>query len=160
MQRGARIFEKEALPCSVALVLRFATCPPSTRGRARRDLCESAPMQRGAHFFAQKCVPMQRGAQSARRHFGVRALPCYVFQYLGLRRFYRFAALAFRRFVFRWSTAVRGHPFHLLESCFCILALWRFIFRSAALSCFRSWASPWVAFWVAGSGRARLTVHA
>ena len=54
MQRGARIFEKTSLPCSVALVLRFAKCAPSTRGRARRDLCESAPMQRGAHFFLQK----------------------------------------------------------------------------------------------------------
>ena len=52
-------------------------------------------------YFSNKIVPMQRGAQSARRHFGARALPCYVFQYLGLRRFYRFAALALWCFVFQ-----------------------------------------------------------
>ena len=44
---------------------------------------------------------MQRGAQSARRHFGARALPRYVFQYLLLRRFHRVEALVLWRFVFR-----------------------------------------------------------
>ena len=88
---------------------------------------------------------MQRGAQSARRHFGARALPCYVFQYFGLRRFCRVEALVLWRFVFRYSVAVLGRPFHLLKSCFSVLALWCFIFQYAALSFFRSWASPWVA---------------
>ena len=41
-------------------------------------------MQRGARFFekTKKNVPMQRGAQSARRHFGGVVLPTYVFQYI------------------------------------------------------------------------------
>ena len=58
--------------------------------------------------FRKKCVPMQRGAQSARRHFGTRALPTYVFQYLGLGRFYRVVALALWSFVFRYSVAIRS----------------------------------------------------
>ena len=52
-------------------------------------------------FFSKKSVPMQRAAQSAQRDFGARALPRYVFQYLGLRRFLRVACFAFWRFVFR-----------------------------------------------------------
>ena len=54
---------------------------------------------------------------------------------------------------------LRGHPFHHLKSRFSVLALWRFICRSAALSFFdlgRPLGWPWVAFWAAGSGRARL----
>ena len=57
MQRGARIFEKTSLPCSMVLVLCFAKCAPSSRGRARRDLRESAPMQRDARFFAKNAFP-------------------------------------------------------------------------------------------------------
>ena len=67
---------------------------------------------------------MQRGAQSARRHFGGVVLPTYVFQYIRLRRFYRVACLA----------------------------LWCFIFQYAARSFFHFLASPWVAFWLVGPG--------
>ena len=45
MQRGARFFQKQCFPCSVALVL--------GRGGAAR----SAPMQRGARFFQKQCFP-------------------------------------------------------------------------------------------------------
>ena len=45
MQRGARFFQQQCFPCSVALVL--------GRGGAAR----SAPMQRGARFFQKQCFP-------------------------------------------------------------------------------------------------------
>ena len=45
MQRGARFFQKQCFPCSVALVL--------GRGGAAR----SAPMQRGARFLQKQCFP-------------------------------------------------------------------------------------------------------
>ena len=45
MQRGARFFQKQCFPCSVALVL--------GRGGGAR----SAPMQRGARFFQKHCYP-------------------------------------------------------------------------------------------------------
>ena len=54
---------------------------------------------------------------------------------------------------------LRGHPFYHLKSRFSVWALWRFICRSAALSFFglgRPLGWPWVAFWAAGAGRARL----
>ena len=51
---------------------------------------------------------MQRGAQSARRHFGATSIKRYVFQYLGLGRFYRVEALVLWRFVFRYSVAIRS----------------------------------------------------
>ena len=54
---------------------------------------------------------------------------------------------------------LRGHPFHHLRSCFSVLALRHFICRSAVLSFFglgRRLGWPWVAFWAAGAGRARL----
>ena len=51
--------------------------------------------------------------------------------------------------------AVCGRPFHLLKSCFSVLALWCFIFQYAALSFFRSWASPWLALGCPLGRRAR-----
>ena len=45
MQRGARFFQKQCFPCSVALVL--------GRGGAAR----SAPMQRGARLLQKQCFP-------------------------------------------------------------------------------------------------------
>ena len=122
MQRGARFFEKKTLSCSVALVLRFATGSPSTHGRTRRDLRESAPMQRGAHFFEKRAFPcsvalkvlgVTSGAARSRIGFSniwgfvgfyrgaSLALWRFVFQYMGLRRFFRVACLVLSRFVFR-----------------------------------------------------------
>ena len=48
---------KNTFPCSVVLVLGFPTWAPSARGRTRRGLHESAPMQRGARFFPKKAFP-------------------------------------------------------------------------------------------------------
>ena len=103
MQRGARFFEKRALSCSMALVLRFPTCTSSARGGTRRDLRESAPMQRGAHFFetkkkafpcsvALKVLGVTSAAARSRIGFS---------KYMGLRRLYRVASLALWRFVLR-----------------------------------------------------------
>ena len=47
-------------------------------------------------------------------------------------------------------------PFHIVNFCFSAWALWCFNFQYAALPFFQFWVSPWGAFWVAGSGRARL----
>ena len=50
-------------------------------------------------------------------------------------------------------------PFHFLNFWFSAWTLWCFNFQYAALPFFQFLASPWVVFWVAGSGRARSTAH-
>ena len=69
MQRGARFFQKQCFPCSVALVLGRgwrqlpASSAPMQRGarsgpRGWRQLpARSAPMQRGARFLQKQCFP-------------------------------------------------------------------------------------------------------
>ena len=78
-----------------------ASLAPRRRQRSR---------QRGVRFFWRNRVPMQRG-EILRRHASLlRALPCYVFQYMALlnHRFNRLASLALSRFVFRYFGAVRS----------------------------------------------------
>ena len=55
----------------------------------------------------------------------------------------------------RYFPIVCGRPFRSLKFCFSGWALWCFNFQYGALAFFHFLASPWIAFWGAGSGRAR-----
>ena len=105
MQRGAHFFEKKAFPCSVALkVLGVSSESASPKKHSKPFISNGLERFLGTLFwrpFLGRNAAMQRGAQSVRREFGGRALPSYVFQYMGLRRFFRVACLALSRFVFR-----------------------------------------------------------
>ena len=73
--------------CPLVVLQKIRILIPMLRGN--RFFFDFRPAWRS--FFSKKSVHMQRAAQSAQRDFGASALPRYVFQYLGLRRFLRVA---------------------------------------------------------------------
>ena len=115
MQRGTRSALSRSVPVQRGTRSAFSRSVPMQRGarfvfremhaidsrRGSKGLMGQRSHAAWRSFFSNKNVPMQRGTQSARCHFGARALPCYVFHRLGLRGFGRVARLALSRFVFR-----------------------------------------------------------
>ena len=107
MQRGARFFqkkkkkEKKSVPMQRGARFGFSDLGAVRSRRDSAGLTRKRSHAARRSYFSKKSVPMQRGAQSAQRDFGARALPRYVFQYLGLRRFLRVVCFALWRLVFR-----------------------------------------------------------
>ena len=125
-----------------------------------RDLgVTSAPMVKPlyVHYFFQKsrshAAWRSNRLAPPMRHFRSRVGFSNVW---GFSRIFRVASLALSRFVFRY---IRGRPFLDLKFCFLGLTLWCFLSQYAALCFLHFLASPWIAYWLVGSGRARLTVY-
>ena len=85
-------------------------------------------MQRGARAFFCESAPVQRGAQSARRHFGGRALLYWFFQYISHRRFY----IGFSYIFPRPRAPILVFSIYFSQ---CMLRLW----RSRALFSYSLW---------------------